>query len=168
MLPSLATAEQGVLGVSEAPSGYDIAIDDHTPGTRTVYIVHMFTDGSAGCSFGYVEDPGMTMVRVGGGPVSGMFALGDLDGGVAVAYQECKVGSFPVYRIDYVAFGTSASCSFLRVAPHPTDGAMLLADCLGMVTRRFSSIDAFVNGDVTCYPGPTASSTWGRVKALYR
>jgi hypothetical protein len=170
LLPSFAVADQGLLGVSEDASGYDMVIDDHTPGARTVYIVHRFTEGSTGCEFAYVEDPGMTMVRVGGGTIGGMFALGDLDTGVAVAYQECKVGSFPVYRIDYQALGTSAACSFLRIVPSQMSvpPAIWLADCSTNATIRNYSAIAIVNPDGTCNPNPVAPSTWGRVKALYR
>ena len=173
ILPSPATAEQGYLAVFEdppPPSAWDIEIDDHATGTRRVYIVHVRAYGSSGSSFRYVEDPGVTMVRVSDGPVTGMLALGDLDTGVSVAYQECRIGTFPIYRIDYQALGTSAACSFLRIEPDQTSvpPGVYLYDCNVNMTIRSHGAFAIVNVEPICNPGPVAPSTWGRVKALYR
>jgi len=98
-----------------------------------------------------------------------MIAVGNLDTGMEVLYQECKVeGFFPIYRIDYQTFGTSTPCSFLQVGPHPTYAAIRVTDCMGGTIDQPYAAVAVVNPDATCNPGPTASSTWGRVKALYR
>ncbi len=168
MLPSLAAAQQGILVLSSDPVMLNVVVDDHAPGTTSVYVMHLGTNGSTAAAFSYLEYPGVTMVRTGDGPAPGMLAVGDLYTGIEVSYMECKVGTFPIYRIDYQTFGTSAPCSFLQVGPHPTYAAVRVIDCVGGITDQPYVIVAVVNPDATCNPGPTASSTWGRVKALYR
>ena len=168
VLPSLASAQQGILVLSSDQVELNLVVDDHSWGTTSVYVMHLGTVGSTAAAFSYLEYPGVTMARAGDGPAPGMVAVGDIDTGIEVAYNECKAGFFPIYRIDYQTYGTSAPCSYLQVGPHPTYVAVRFIDCVGGITDQPMLAVAVVNPDQTCNPGPTASSTWGRVKALYR
>jgi len=95
---------------------------------------------------------------------------GDSPTGIQLDYGECPTDALLILRARYQLFGSSTPCSYLRTVAYPGDGS------IEMMTCHFDNwpVDAdtlFVNADETC---PCSSSvgvettTWGRVKALYR
>ena len=67
-----------------------------------------------------------------------------------------------------VSLGTSTPCARFRLAPHPSLGLAILS-CGGFSPLPFVPGEGIVNANGTCPCSvPTAQTTWGGVKALYR
>lgn len=156
------------------------ALADHAPGTQTI---HVFLSGSEAATFAVLSAPrpdcwqGASWV---GDVMPGNRAwTGNTQIGIGVTLYvpgiaECKTPPVLVCSMLFVASGTSQPCCDYVVAP-----ASLPQEPYGLeyIDCAFLEHPASVGRKVTINPDPscrcelplaTESSTWGRVKALYR
>ena len=180
-LPSVASAD--LIGVYSDPSTVLCSVHDD-PGPKTLYVVHKFSLGSFGSRFRVEYSSGFTGTLVG---FSSSFASvsGNPAGGATVMYDNvCQAGTFQVMTLSFMLYGGSPTCSWVRVAPtsvqvYTCGQQWQPADWEGTHVTPGSGGPNCPN-DLPyeehthfCRPYweptiPTAESTWGAVKALYR
>lgn len=156
---------------SDAGFNSRVAFDD-VPGTLQLFVVHDPHTASAqavSAAFRITTSPGFTGVWLADATPHALL-LGTSPNGVSVGYNlGCFVLTEPtlLLEVTYSVFGTSDDCSFLEIASHPDYGIVYVQDC------EFEPISAVggkltINPNESCSPLPVESSTWGKVKALYR
>jgi hypothetical protein len=186
LIPALASAQGGVVGVYADPaSGYCLVTD--TPGQKTLYVMHKFTVGSVSSHFRVELSAGFTGALTSWSAPGGTLE-GDLLTGATVTYDECTAGSFIILELQFMMFGTSDECSWVRIAADPAsvDGMVDVYNCElqrtpAAWTGTHVQHDPFLfcpdltvedHTPPSCLPftPPLAveSATWGAVKALYR
>lgn len=158
------------------------SVTDDAPRVQTVYVVHTLTTGAIASRFRLEAGEGMTMTYLSEShPVQ---AIGNVNNGLSVCYGSCQ-NSILVAVVQYMGYGTSASCSEIHVVPYPGEDAVEALDCDGVPVSLVSR-DLFVgrvpgncgcgNGRLyvgtprvfNCEPVTTQGSTWGAIKSLYR
>jgi hypothetical protein len=166
------------------PSDYCEMLDNQ-PGLIAVTVHHIFTVGGLGARFRVEPGAGVTFTYV---SETHHFAntLGNTQTGVEVCYDACAApNDSPLITIYYLSYGTSGPCSELRVVPHPSAETVEVINCGGAPVAAWAR-GIVLNPSLLCspceratmFPGtpkyfnceplPTRTSTWGRVKALYR
>jgi hypothetical protein len=159
-VPALAVDESIEIFSDEALTQKTLA--DTQPRLVDIYLVHT-TYGSTGCSLRIAASAGFTGVWV--SESSSWLTLGTTQTGFDFTYAMCLAGSATIVKVTYQLFGTSAACSSLRVAAHPRvvfGGDNPICDhCFGEYPLPGGTLP------VNCTVG-TESTTWGKVKALYR
>jgi hypothetical protein len=164
-------------------AGTDCSITDVAAGTVDV---HMFHTGSGrrGASHFIAPKPPCWegAVWIGDAIPLTFLYLGDTQTDFVVAYQNgvpCGTNELPLHigMIRYLVAGTGQPCCEYPILPAPTaeiPGSVVTVDC---DPPPFGEIIAIAAGKVTinetpnCLCDPPLSvetSTWGRVKALYR
>lgn len=151
------------------------SVDDVSSAQFTVYVVHTPTFGSTGANLSVVQSGGFTATLV--SENIPFFHVGTFRDGVNVVYGECFFSTpFVIGTITYEGYGTSASCSTLDTSGNPDWAGgytpyPISADCTFEWFPAPSETPLYVNPSSEC-PVPcvvgTESSTWGRVKSLYR
>ena len=191
LLPAAVFAQWGggVIGVYTSHySGTCLAFD--VPGPMTLYVIQRSVIDASGSRFRIELSPGFTGVLVSvTSPFSGVD--GDPLTGVTVTYDgACMINRVEVLELHFMMLGTSAECSWVRTAPHPlsVDGKLDTYNCahtrlpaewggthvyMDFPFPPFCPDETFPDVlDYACRPIqdplPTASATWGAVKALYR
>lgn len=157
---------------------------DSGPGVRTISVVHAFNAGATASRFRIVPGPGVTMTYLSEVHPFSMTA-GNTQSGISVCYGQCAAGDLLLATIDYMAYGTSASCSQILVVPHAAAQTVEAILCDGTPVRTFVQ-DMFIQrvvGDCgcpeargiqgtpqvfTCSPVAVETATWGAIKAFYR
>lgn len=181
--PTRARAQiSGAISVSSSSLSYECEMLDAAPQIRTVYVLHTLNAGTTASRFRLVAGAGMTMTWM---SETHAFAssLGDTQSGLSVCYGSCTTGDVLIASVTYMAFGTSANCSELRVVPHPDASTIEAIQCDGVPIRTFGrnlrlstgspcgcpSSSAFPGtpANFTCEPVAVKASTWGAIKALY-
>jgi len=178
-----AQAPGGVIGVFADSAGAhcDLLVP---PGTSvvTLYVVHWTWAGSGlqGCDFA-IDDRELlpsTVLRTFDG--SWPDAQGDpfdLDptsplAGLSVRYGDstaCFFEPVVVGRITYFLLAPPPACAAVRVVAHPRLGGLFGLDCQRN-PREAWGVTSRINDDGSCpcrNPQRAASSSWGRIKALY-
>jgi len=98
--------------------------------------------------------------------------LGNVTDGALVNYGACRPDRFEIVRLTYQVYGTSPPCSYLEVLPYPGDSSVLVVTCAGgeVATKPWGPL--WVNYTPQCGAAwcvlATESSSWGKIKALYR
>jgi hypothetical protein len=140
---------------------------DTVPRIMKVYVVH---DPEGGM---YDLHYAATFMVAGGGGFTGTWVadacpypnptlIGSSPAGITIGYGTCAVPGH-ILTITYMLSGTSALDSYLEVLPDPAEqiGRIILAPCLGF-------LNYCDGGRLEMNPGvPSASTTWGRIKATY-
>lgn len=142
--------------------GYDLA-----PGVLSVFVVHETTPAaSSGVSSGFriVSSPGFTGVWLSETPL--YFFEGTTPGGIALSYGACVQLPTRLVEVRYTVFGTSAECSYLEVGAHPEHGLVAIDCDFELIPATGGKLS--INPNPTCPPVPVESTTWGKVKSLYR
>jgi hypothetical protein len=136
-------------------------LTDTSPRIVDVYVAHLETPGTTGCLFRIAASPGFTGVWL--GDSSPWYTAGNSQAGITVVYEKCLAGNAVMLKVTYQLFGTSANCSSLRTTNHPITipGQVYCDRCFSEYSLPESSL--LINCTVA-----TESTTWGRVKALYR
>lgn len=181
--PSPGRAEiSGAISVSSISLGYECEVLDLAPQVRTFYVLHTLNIGTTASRFKLAAGPGMTMTWM-----SETHALastiGDTQNGISVCYGSCTVGDVLIASVTYLAYGTSASCSEIRVLPHPNATTIEAIRCDGVPIRVFGrNLQVSTSGicgcgsavsfsgtpsNFACEPVAVQASTWGAIKALY-
>ena len=191
LIPSVSSAQfgGGAVGVYPDLTTAYCSIHD-VPGPRTFYVVHRITFGSIGSRFRIEHSSGFTGTLLSS---SSPFAnvSGDPMTGVTVIYDgTCQPGNFHILTVNYMLYGGSPDCSWVRTAAHSesTSGSVEVWDCnFQLLTADWegthvdpgyggpecpNDIDYEEHTHFCCpYSEPvlsTRSATWGAVKALYR
>jgi hypothetical protein len=146
---------------------------DTAPGTLTLFVVHenpvLPDQGRTYSEFRITPSVGFTGVWL--SETSPFPVIGTSPTGIQIGYGYCVTLPALVLQVTYTVFGTSEDCSRLDVAEHPqnifAEDAPVTVDCnfeflIGTGGRLT------VNPTANCPPVPVESSTWGKVKALYR
>jgi len=172
LLPSSSLAI-GSLGLFSDEAGTSCLLEDHSPGTLDVYVVHTTIPGGAvAVQFAVTVASGFTGTFLSATPAPGFLYLGD-PSDYAVAFGGCFIGTFLVATFQYQGYGTSESCSSLSLSPAPTSPApgyvvSVACDCcVDILSTTPIVINYQQNCPAWCITG-TEESTWGKVKALYR
>jgi hypothetical protein len=168
-LCDLAAAQTDTIGLFTDTGYTECEFNDTGPGRVSVYVVHTATSGSVASQFRVVSDAGVTLSYL-GESTQWPLVIGNSQTGVTVAYEgECRYSDILVMTINYLASGSSATCSTLRVMPDlnaPT-GTIEVVNCS---QTKLEAIGAYlvVNSDGTCECGPSTQFTnWGVIKAKY-
>jgi opacity protein-like surface antigen len=162
--PSLAAQS---IGIFDDPNGQSCQISD--PGGETqkkVYIIHLNAPPSViGSAWKLTWDAGMNMTWV--SESSPFLLTGNSQDGVQVYYYTCQAGTFLIDTVTFTSHGTSAPCSYMRLAAEPTQG--LVALYCNFAKLSFVPGEGIVNANASCACTVAAApTTWGRVKSLYR
>jgi len=162
-------ARADLIGLYSDPTGTICAAPTTPFVVHTVYVIHQFSTGATQSSWRVTND---ASVMLSFGSSCGQLTIqGDAFSGITVFYPGCQTGSFLICELPF--FNTSTDpvpgCYQLNVVgfnnPAPT-----FVDCgdneLAAAGGFFSwDIDADNCWDCTT---PVESTTWGRVKSLYR
>ena len=135
---------------------------------NTVYVFHTLATGATGSSWRIENTSGMQ----GLGSTCGQLGIGDVFTGISVSYGSCLTGTFPICQVELfnLSAGPIPGCYQLRVLGYPGD-TPLVVDCSDNETPATGGFFTFdIEGKLDCWDCTTAaeSSTWGRVKAMYR
>ena len=163
--PALAIGRIGIFGDD---AGLSCSISD--PGGsvfKVIYIIHTGdVQPAIGSAWTLTWDPGMTMVYM-SDDASPWFKNGNAQDGASISYYTCQTGVLKIDAVTFLSLGTSAPCSYFRLAPHPTLGRSVIYCNFAYVP--FLGGEAIVNANATCPCSvATEQTTWGSVKALYR
>lgn len=152
------------------------SLSDASPGIGDVFVVHKLGDdpvGARGLYFRLVPSNGFTgtwledIVRA---PVWDV--TGTSQSGIGILYADpCPTTSVLVLQVRYQLFGTSSPCSFVEAAPWEGICCILITSCYNGAEYPVEGDRIQVNPDASCpcgIPVATESTTWGRIKALYR
>ncbi len=176
-----AFAQPGAIYISSTTDGYCGEISDTTRGLLSVYIVHVGTPGATAAEFKVVRDSGISMTYLSETVTAPYIKFGSCAGpsatGCAIAYGSCVPSPNMILTILFFADGDTPTCCELQVVPDdgvvPPNSYVMVLDCADP-PNRLNTIGGVivVNPDgIHCYGPcyvPTATSTWGRIKSIYR
>jgi hypothetical protein len=159
----------GRLGIFGDTGGASCAITQPASGLFQIHLVHIETDGSTGFQFKapkpdcvnatYLNDINVFPVVV-----------GNTQTGIAVAYPECKVGSFLICSMQFLSLGATPPCCLYYILPDPNTIPVdyYVSDC------DYNVLPGSVKGgvvtqtaDCDCESIPNEDTSWGQIKALY-
>jgi hypothetical protein len=169
---TMASAQQGSIGIYSDTVGVDCNLLDVSPGLTAYYVVHTNTVGSTACRFVAAKPACMTATYLGDAHPF-LMTIGNSQTSVSVAYKGCRVGPIHILTINYFTSGTTPACCWYPVTCDPlgTNGcAGGLLDTVDCEYHDAVSTAGFgvINADQSCQCGvPAEESTWGQVKALY-
>lgn len=145
----------------------DCTLSDASPGLANVYIAEYSDDGATGVRFRVAASTGFTGVWL--GETSLFTTIGSSPADVSIGFNQCMVGKFVVLSMTYQLFGTS-TCSDLSIVAPPGFPEPLCSWCVfhEAPCSAFRPLHVNCEGPFECNPVATESTTWGRVKALYR
>jgi hypothetical protein len=154
------------------------------PGLRTIYIRLAFNSGATAARFRVALGPGVTMTYV--SESSPYTAVGYALAGMSVCFGGCLTGEPLLASLTFMSYSTDASCSEVRIVPHPNAQTIEVQKCNGSTVAAYGKpLEIVPHGTIPClcptphlFPGTpmpfdcmtvaAESTTWGRVKALYR
>lgn len=154
------------------PMGQSCNLYEEVGVVNSVYVVHGFAPEANTSQFRIVDNWGA--------PVTGVdylsnLHLGNIFTGVTVTYTECKQLPYVIARIDFMPMEPTPACSgTLEVVGDPASesGEVEMVDCQFNI-RVANGGELVINEDETCPcwggdPIRAETSTWSKVKALYR
>jgi hypothetical protein len=159
-------AQFDVIGLYADPTGASCLLNDGG-GLVNVYVIHT-TGGSTASQFQVKPSSGVTFTWI-GETLAFAAAIGDTQSGLSIGYGSCFSSDVLVATINYIASGSSSSCSWLTVAPDPNS----LNDMIEVINCSESMLEAsasrlVINSDGSCDCGPSTTLTnWGKVKDRY-
>ena len=165
-------AQPGQIGVYADAAGAQCDIFYGNYGLTWFYIVHTATTGARGVRFSAPAPVCLAEAQWVYDQSPYTITAGDSQNGVTVSYGSCVSSPIHVLSIPYFSVGLGAPpCCLYPVLPDPgaASGQIEVVDCEG-ATVLAEGLVSTVNGNATCPCGivPTASTTWGQIKALYR
>jgi hypothetical protein len=137
----------------------------------SVYIVHHLSTGTKALSFRVAADLPAGMLSLGTTPI-GFLCVGDCDPyqGVSVSRQ-CSSADWAIFRLDLMLVQPlqSVTCYQLRVVGYPGSDIVDI-DCNDNPRTATGGVFSFLIEGGECWDctTPVESTTWGRVKSLYR
>lgn len=162
-IPATAAAQSGRRLAIFADEGLtQSTLEDNVPRIVSLYVLDT-GDYATGVSFSTEPSPGFTGVWL--SDASDYLFLGNSQTSMSIAYAACQALPVVALTMTYQLFGTSAACSELRIAPADGKPCVLSPDT-GCAWVE-SCINDLGHLGVNC-PVAVESTTWGKVKALYR
>lgn len=168
VLAAPAFADNGVGDVSVYADDQGNSCDVTNPGSGiiNVYIVHKFLPGEEATASRFkVEFPsGILFLAFS----TSFVPLGTLTTDISIGYGVCVTSNTHIGTALCQGVGPTTACSYITVAnadilPNPISTTCLFEE------RTMGAGQAIVNNDGSCPCNIAAESTsWGRVKALYR
>lgn len=135
----------------------------------TVYVVHKSPTGATGSVWRLIAPTSGSFFYQGGSVANAnILSIGDPIAGLSLAYGGCVTGDFHIYTLNFFATAAVPACSYMTLAEDPSQVAPLSVDCI------FAEIpvvpgQGILNADGSCdCDVATESTTWGKVKSLYR
>lgn len=179
-----AFAQPGAIYISSTTDGYCWEISDTTTGLLSAYVVHLYTPGATAVDFKVVGTSCLFMTYLSETVTAPYIKFGSCAGpsatGCAIAYGSCVPSPNMILTIQFFTQGLTPSCCEMQVVADdgvfPPNIDVIVMDCADPPNRlnTYSTV-AVVNPDgIHCYGPcdvpdvPTAASTWGRIKSLYR
>lgn len=166
----------GPISAYSTPDGSELCLYDTEPGTMTVFIVHNLgyggPSGVVTSRFAAPKPDCLAGTHVRDITPPGFVSLGDSQTGIIITYGGCRSGPDPflILTIEYQVSGaTPPGCEY-AVIPDPDEpsGEVIVVDCSSVTHTSWGSV-AYINGKPGYCAGIAAeSSTWSRVKSLYR
>ena len=159
------TVEGAHLSIYSDPALTQCTLSDASPRVSSVYVAET-TDAATGVRFRVAPSPGFTGVWL--GDSSPYQPIGSSQTDLSLGFGACLAGKFLVLTLTYQLFGTS-TCSELAIAPAVGFPVSICVPCAGE-TPCVGDQPLHVNcsGSFDCGPLATESTTWGKVKSLYR
>jgi hypothetical protein len=177
-VPCPVKADQGGRADLYSDAGLsDCTLADTGPQIADVYVVHKIEgssaafDGAIGIMFRLAHSPGFTGTWLEDIIPAGMGAAGTSQSGISIGYSTCSYTYVVVLHARYQMQGTSSLCSFVEAVPRPSFSSIITSTCFFGDELRVDGGRLLVNADQSCpceVPVGTESSTWGRIKAMYR
>lgn len=169
IMPLSASADH--IGVYNDDMGTSCFVENppQFPILASVYVVHIYTLGAEGSKFKVTDLGGM--IQAAQVPLGGAVVIGNPYAGAEVAYGACYFGHFAPLRLDYFLLTPpDPNCGMsIRIQAHPTEATPIAADCSDVIKPASGGEFVFGPPNCTgCSANPTATTTWGGVKALYR
>jgi hypothetical protein len=162
----------------------DCFVLDNGPAVKTVSVRLQFNLGVNAVRFRIEPSPGATLSLITEShPIPN--TLGDVTSGISICFDPCTGGTLTLVTVTYMTYGTSPSCSLVRVVPHPSAQTVDQIGCDGL-PRPIDVQDLVIFRELgdclcpnartvpggasvfDCAPVAVATSTWGAIKALYR
>jgi hypothetical protein len=137
------------------------------PVSVDVFVLRKPGDCTVSLTFRVAGGDGFTGTYVGEtGPWTGTY-IGNAEDGIWMGFDPWDLpnGSGHLVTVQYMTYGTSSPCSWLRVEPHPDFGAVWIYDCNTEMNYDVTADSAvrriWVNGVVTycatCSPTPVGT-----------
>ncbi len=170
---SMAFGQAGGIGLYVDHPGYtQCNYDDTGPALVPVYVVHKLCPGATASGWMVVEGGGFNCTYAGEIACGGMTHVGSSQTGIACPYGGCFSSNVLIATIHYFCAGASPACAYLEVVPSPrtSSGTIEVWDCNSV---RLAAVGGklFFNDDGTCGRAcglSTKTTSWGKVKAMYR
>lgn len=151
-------------------------LTDTSPAIADIYVFHKMStwtiiDGASGITFRLGSSAGFTGGWLEDIIPPGLVASGSSQTGIAVGYGCWHNTDVMVLRARYQMQGTSQPCSFVEVLPQPGHPWIETMTCGYWDFLPVDGDRIQVNPDASCpceIPVATQSTTWGRIKAMYR
>ena len=169
LFASPAFAQTGAPGLFADNQGLACNITVPVGSPLTVYVVHKSPSGATGSVWRLSAPTGPTFFYNGGSVGNAnILSIGDPVSGISLAYGGCINGDFLIYSLNFFATAPVAPCTYMRLVEDPTQPAPISVDC------NFAEVpvvagQGILNATVACdCDVATESTTWGKVKSLYR
>lgn len=155
------------LQVYADPSLTQCTLTDTSPRIAHIYVAATSYECGTGVRFRVAESAGFTGVWV--SEVSPYVPVGNSRTDVAMGFGFALTGQITLLDMTYQLIGTSV-CSTISIAPPQGFSVPICTGCIFIELPCTTGEPLHVNcdGSFNCNPLTTESSTWGRVKALYR
>lgn len=148
---------------------------DNGFGIRSVHIFHTGPLAATGSQFvAPIPACWVGATWLGDTVAAPFLAIGNSQTDWTIVYTGCLQPPIYVARIDYFSTGASQSCCKYGVAPSPSasEPGVLAIDCNFANFVASNDVRVTINPSSECPCGspalPVQSTTWGRVKAMYR
>jgi hypothetical protein len=165
------------IGVFDDSTGCPCGIFDKVPGLVTIAVLHVNSSGTTGSRFAVPQSACMELVWL--AEVS-VFpgTTGNSQTGISIDYGQCHTGTFQVLTIQYFGSGLTEDCCYIEVLPDPSalSEHIEIINCnketvfISEFRDRINTdgVLCYCDWEPVCYPVATESSTWGKIKALYK
>ena len=165
-------AEGGRIALYSDASRSQCSLTDTNPGIVDVYVFHSLLQFPAvQAAFALAPSAGFNGTWLQDIVPEGLGAIGTSSSGTYVFSSTCWFNDKLLLHVRYQMQGGSSSCSFLAAVQHPDWPWIVALSCGFTEPMVVDGSRIFVNPDGTCpceVPVATASTTWGRIKAMYR
>jgi hypothetical protein len=142
------------------------------PGPVTMYIFQLTKPEGSQCAefrLIYPDDPDLSTLMPDYSDEINI-TLGELDEGISIGYDGCKVGWFLIASQMIITYSTTQF--EISIVPHPVAGGPSYCGCeTGFPKRDMTGWNSlYINYDPSapeCSETAVAETTWGAIKAIY-
>lgn len=173
---AFAQAPGGAVGIYSDVGGQNCNFDE-SGGLVQVHCFHLDSPGATAIEFklDISSTVGWSYVA----EASAFLSVGQLDTGISYAYGNCFNGVVYLGNTFYSVTNSTPTCTHIQVVSHPNPSIpastdILMTDCTAPPFQVYVIVDGgfgVVNSDGSCTctgSVPTAVTSWGQIKALYK